>query len=197
MMEFWELATCWNYFLSIEKDLSETSRYIEPEGQEDTYSFEFYKIIMLSCAEVETAFKYLCNLIDPSKKCGEISKYKEVILSKYPKICDCEVVVPRWKSKSLCPFKGWDSGSLTWWSAYQHLKHSRFTKISEATYQNAVSSLAALYVLILYLYKINGYDCKADDSTYFWSKYHPAQHYLPPLSELPDFINAAKKGTNK
>ena len=192
-MKFWELATCWNYFLSIEKDLSETSQYIEPYGQENTYSFEFYKIIMLSCAEIETAFKQLCNLIEPQNKCGKINEYKEVILSKYPKICDCMVVVPRWKARNLFPFKGWDTGKLTWWSAYQDLKHSRFTKISEATYQNAVSALAALYILILYLYKISGYDCKADDSVYFWSEYHPAQHYLPPISELPDFADVEKK----
>ena len=64
-MNYWELATSWNYFLSIERDLSETSRYIEPYGQENAYSFEFYKIIMLSCAEIESAFKKLCKKVAP------------------------------------------------------------------------------------------------------------------------------------
>ena len=46
-MDYWELTTCWNYFLSLDRDLNETARYIEPESQENTFSFEFYKIIML------------------------------------------------------------------------------------------------------------------------------------------------------
>ena len=40
---------------------------------------------------------------------------------------------------------------------------------------------------------MNDQVCKADDSKCFWSKYHPAAHYLPPISELPDFINQGEK----
>lgn len=188
-MEYWELQTCWNYFLSIDRDLAETSRYIEPEGQEDTRSFEFYKIIILACSEVESAFKQLCNVIDGEEKCGDISDYKRIILSKYPKICDSKVVVKRWRAREIQPFSGWNERTLEWWSEYSSLKHNRFTKFDGATYKNAVYALAALYVLILYLYiyKTNRYTCKADDSICFWSEYHPGQHYLDPISELPDF----------
>lgn len=196
-MTYWELATSWNYFLSIERDLNETSQYIEPDDQEKTYSFEFYKIIMLSCSEIETAFKQICKSIAPEKVCGCISDYKQVILEKYPKICTCEVVVQRWHARAICPFDGWDNGPLPWWGAYQDLKHSRFSKIKCANYENAVYSLAALYVLILYLYKMNNYMCKADDSICFWSRYYPAPHYLPPLAELPDFEEVTKVEDDK
>ncbi len=192
-MTYWELATSWNYFLSIERDLYETSRYIEPEDQEKTYSFEFYKIIMLSCAEIETAFKQMCKFIEPNRKCGCIADYKDVILSKFPQICTCEVVVQRWHGRAIQPFGGWDTGPLSWWGSYQDIKHSRFLKIKQANYEVAVYSLAALYVLILYLYRMNDHMCKADDSKCFWSKYHPAAHYLPPMSELPDFVNQGEK----
>ena len=50
-VSFHELENCWNYYLSIEEDLNETSRYIEPTGQENVYSFEFQKVIMLCGAE--------------------------------------------------------------------------------------------------------------------------------------------------
>lgn len=192
-MEFWELATSWNYFLSIEEDLNATSRYIEPDGQENVHSFEFYKIIMLSCVEIESAFKQMCNAIDPSEKIGNMSDYKRMILGRYPKICECEVVVSRWHARAICPFEDWDKGRLKWWETYQAIKHNRFTDIMQANYKNAVYSLAALYVLILYLYKINGYDCKADDSKCFWSKYYPLVHYLPPQEQLPDFIESTEK----
>lgn len=43
----------WNYYLSLEKDLDDTSRYIEPKGQENVFSFEFAKLLVLSCTELE------------------------------------------------------------------------------------------------------------------------------------------------
>ena len=43
----------WNYFLSIEQDLANTSRYVEPRGQENVHSFEFAKIIILASIEAE------------------------------------------------------------------------------------------------------------------------------------------------
>lgn len=128
-MDYWELTTCWNYFLSLDRDLNETARYIEPESQENTFSFEFYKIIMLGCAEIETAFKQVCKAIDSSKKSGSIDKYKEMILSRYPKIEDCEVVVRRWHSRAIRPFEGWSQGPLFWWNAfYFYLNKSGMSK---------------------------------------------------------------------
>ena len=39
-----------NYFDCLVNDLDKTSRYAEPMGQETVFSFEYYKIISLSCA---------------------------------------------------------------------------------------------------------------------------------------------------
>lgn len=183
------VKNCWYYYLSIEKDLNETSRYIEPNGQENVYSFEFQKIIMLCGAEIETIFKLICSAIDEKRVCGNIGEYKSVILGSYPKIGEAQVVVPRWNSKKIYPFEGWARGPLKWWSAYTEVKHNRATAFSIATYKNAVCSLAALYVLILYLYKINGYSCKGDESTYIFSDYYPQPCYIDMQVELPDFYD--------
>ena len=43
-----QLKNMWNYFLSLEQDLSNTSRFVEPQGQENVYSFEFAKILILA-----------------------------------------------------------------------------------------------------------------------------------------------------
>lgn len=187
-MTFHELQGLWYYFLSIEKDLNETSRYIEPNGQENAYSFEFCKIIVLSCTEIENAFKQLCSCINPSKLCGNIGEYKGNILERYPKIVDALVIVPRWNAKNIYPFREWQNGKLSWWDAYTALKHHRVLSFKQATYKNAVYALAGLYILILYLYKMNSYDCKADESAYFESDYYPVPRYSNCPSELPDFI---------
>ena len=44
-----EINGIWYYYLSIEDDLSNTSKYIEPDGQENVHSFEFAKLLILAC----------------------------------------------------------------------------------------------------------------------------------------------------
>ncbi len=180
-----ELENMWYYFLDLEKELADSSRYIEPDGQENVYSFEFRKIIILACTECETAFKAMCEEIDDTKKRGLIFDYKGIVLGKYPKIVDAEVHISRWH-KTIKPFVGWDTGKLSWWDAHQHIKHDRGSNFCEATYKNAVFSLSALYLLIFYLYVINNKD------TPFGSKYIDSEYASPiisciPSEKLPDF----------
>lgn len=196
-MDYQELQQSWYFFLSLEKDLQETSRYIEPNGQEQAYSFEFYKIIMLACTEIETAFKQICNSIDEHNKCGHIGEYRSTILEKYPRIVETLIFVPRWNGKNLYPFKDWEKRSPEWWAAHQKIKHSRFSSLPKATYENAVTALAALFVLIMYLYKINGYDCKIDESSYFECEYGPQALYARQPKELPDFELDGEQGEKR
>ena len=65
----------WNYYLSLEKDLDDTSRYIEPKGQENVFSFEFAKLLVLSCTELESVLKLLCYECSGEKR-GNIGMVK-------------------------------------------------------------------------------------------------------------------------
>ena len=89
----------WNYYLTLEGDIANTSRFIEPSGQENVHSFEFAKILILACTELESVFKLLCLEITGKQPEGTIGKYKETILGKYPRIVDAVVSVKRPLSK--------------------------------------------------------------------------------------------------
>ena len=119
-----EFNGIWNYFLSLELDLANTSRYIEPAGQENTHSFEFAKIIILSCTEIESVMKAICLQISNEEK-GNMGEYKKTILTKFPKIVKARVTISR-LGQDLVPFDGWDSGPLSWWdcSAAPHRNRS-------------------------------------------------------------------------
>lgn len=164
-----QLKNMWNYFLSLEQDLSNTSRYVEPQGQENVYSFEFAKIIILACTEVESAFKLLCKEIDENEY-GDIGKYKGVILGKYPSIVEAEVYISRLE-KTAKPFEQWSTGPLSWWDDYCKIKHSRDSYFQNATYNNAMLALSALYILLLYLSKITGAKIDDCESNYISSEY--------------------------
>lgn len=180
------LHEIWNYYLTLETDISNTSRYIEPCGQENVHSFEFAKILILACTELESVFKLLCFEITGEQPEGSIGKYKEIILGKYPHITDAVAFVSRW-GKSISPFQGWDNGKLSWWSAYQEVKHNRGEHFSGASYSNAVYALSALYISIFYLARTTNIAFEEHISTYIASSYSHTQVLFGGTKTLPDF----------
>ena len=175
----------WNYFLSIESDLENTSRYIEPSGQENVHSFEFAKIIILASTEVESVMKAICFELTNEEK-GNIGEYKQVILARFPKITTASVTISR-LGKSISPFEGWDVGPLNWWDAYGLVKHKRGTEFDKANYSNAVISLSALYILIFYLAKICNIEFEDTKSRYIDSNYTRQFIAFAAPEQLPDF----------
>lgn len=179
------LNEIWNYFLTLEADISNTSRYIEPYGQENVHSFEFAKILILACTELESVFKLLCFEITGKQPAGDIGKYKEIILGKYPRITDAAVSVKRW-GKSITPFQEWANGGLSWWTAYQTVKHNRREHFSGASYRNAVYALSALYISIFYLAQVTNIGFNDYVSTYIESDYSQTRILFGRTRNLPD-----------
>ena len=179
------ILNLWHYYLCLERDFDNTSRYIEPIGQEDTYSFEFVKIINLACSEVESVFRRLCEVINPNSKAGNMCQYKSTILTNYPKIVEAEVRVVRW-GELIKPFQNWDTNKLDWWDNYQLVKHKRSENFKLANYRNAVFSISALYILILYLSQIAGVQLYDIDVTCIYSVYKDHITVFEGQS-LPDF----------
>jgi len=174
----------WNYYLSLEKDLDNTSRYIEPKGQENVFSFEFAKLLVLSCTELESVMKLLCYECSGEKK-GNFGEYKKTILTYFPKIVFAEVQITR-LSKTIRPFADWDKGKLFWWDAYGKIKHNREDNFKDATYQNVIYALSALYVSIFYLSKITRVDFSDYSSTYIRSIYSSHALTVAPMKKIPD-----------
>lgn len=180
-----ELNTIWEYYLIIEEDLANTARFVEPAGQENVYSFEFEKIIILTCTEIEKVFKYIaketCN-----NNPGSMEEYKSFFLTNYPKIIEAVVSVSR-LGREIKPFENWNQGSLRWWRAYNLLKHDSKDSIKNATCINAIYAMSALYVLILYLSKITNISFHNANSKFIHSNYGYVLLSCKNNGELPDF----------
>lgn len=185
MNNTFDIKDSWNYFRSLSDDMAQTARYVEPIGQENVYSIEFAKIIILSCTELESVFKALCLGIDGSK-CGNIGQYKEKILGRFPLIVEAVVEIPR-SGTQLKPFEGWGSGPLSWWDAYTDVKHTRGKLFNQASYQNAVYALSALYISILYYSEFANVKLHTVDGGYLTSDYSDAVISFGRIRTLPDF----------
>ncbi len=186
----------WRYFLSLEKDVIKLKDYIEIHLDNfDTYSFEISKILQLSCSEIDSVCRMLCKTIDDgtdyfdqSVYSGNIKQYKDVILSRYSLMTEAIVSISGLDS-DLVPWEDWKTmNSPEWWKGYNEVKHYRHSHFQKANLKNVLYSMAALEVIILYLYRIvvdKPYAHPSPGPILFESIYFSPYLVCHPSTELP------------
>jgi len=150
-MTFEQYKNHWNYFLTLEQDMSDTSKFVEHcEANYNTFSFEFFKIIQLSCAEIDSLLKELCKLWEPNSKAKCIKNYAKIIIPKYTKLNEFSTMMNYSGLPLLfCPWQHWTcEASPNWWRDYQHLKHNHTKNFDLATMKNAYYCLSALLIVL-------------------------------------------------
>ena len=165
MLTLNQVKNYWQYSLSIERSLERTTDFVEVCSDNDmTYSFEYAKIIMLACSEIDVLCRILCKEISqssdfesPDTRTGNIKRYAEIILPKFPKLTTFEFYNTK-KQCNIIPFDGWVLSptycSPVWWDDYQLIKHYRHSEYTRATQSNAFHSMAGLITLNLYLHRL-------------------------------------------
>jgi hypothetical protein len=139
----------WKYYLSLEKDLAETSQYVDHcYENRAAFSNEFAKLILLACSEIDVICKTMCKIYKPESNPKIICEYAKIILAhstiiNTEKIYLADYVICPWQDWKLEPYSSPD-----WWRDYQDIKHNRSEHFSKANLENAISSMAGLYVLL-------------------------------------------------
>lgn len=150
----------WNYFLALEDDVSTLARYLEPTQENfGAYSLELARILFSASSEVDVVAKQLCKRIDPTSRAENVMQYQSAIMASDPSIARSQVEIPKF-GLTLHPWEGWDTPdhSPLWWRAYNNVKHKRHTNFHEASLKNALNSVAALFVLLLFFYEVEAHD---------------------------------------
>lgn len=193
-----QLSNHWNYFLLLEKDFINLKNYIHVSEQNfDTFSFELSKVLQLACSEIDSVCRLLCNIIDTNNDyfdetiySGNIKQYKNIILTKYPKLVESEVKIAD-LDFALQPWKEWENNdSPIWWKEYNLVKHYRHNNFDKANLKNTIYALSALMILNLYVNRVKGknkFSLQNLQSEYFGSKYFSLYIVTDPQHELPDF----------
>ena len=143
----------WNYFLAIEEDLENLSRYIElREDNFGTYSIETAKILMAASQEVDVLFKAICR--HHKAKAESIGDYFDLMTKKHPAIFDAEVRLVH-HALVRAPYKGWTKAHPPgWWTANNKVKHCRDTNFSSASLENVIDAVSALLLANICSYVI-------------------------------------------
>src|SRR5688572_10687644 len=145
----------WNYFLALEKDLENGSRYIEfSRDNLSTYSIELTHILLSASSEVDVIMKQLCFLIDPVQEASNINHYKDLIQSYLPDIINEEVTIDRF-GLSFKPWENWNGAqNPDWWRSSNNVKHQRNNHFAEAYLQNTINAVGALLLAVNYYCKL-------------------------------------------
>ena len=93
----------WAYFIAIERDLAELSRYVEFDDRNSKcVSIEIAKLLLSASAEVEVVCKQLCEILDRSPSKKGMRGYRNEIVEAYPDLPEFRILLPRF-GLSLTP----------------------------------------------------------------------------------------------
>jgi len=144
----------WNYYLTLSKELSDISNYIEfDKANYSTYSIELAKLLMSASSEVDVVMKQLCHSLNKKRKPKNINDYKTIIKADQIKtiFINEAVLIPR-HGLELHPWSNWKgSSNPEWWTAYNNVKHERNNHFAKATLKNTINAMGALLICIVYL----------------------------------------------
>lgn len=179
----------WQYFISLEASLNETTRYVElSEANYSVFSIEYARILLSTAAEVDVVCKLLCEQISHSSKAENIDDYRKIILPIYHSFPKIRIQIPCIES-DITPWESWSSGkNPDWWKNYNNVKHERGKYFEKANLRNSLYALGGLFAVLLYYYQPEAYkgDLYPFPRLLDYDKF-PGYRIVNPGIELPDF----------
>ena len=140
----------WNYFLSLESDFVNFSRYLEfCSNNFAAHSIEAGRLLMAASQECDVLLKQICAA-GVEKEDG----YRQYIPSQFPQFALHRVEIPRF-NLGFQPFASWVSTPAQtpgWWTANNKFKHQRHDLFERASLENALNAISALLLCNIYLY---------------------------------------------
>ena len=144
----------WSYFLALEADVENLSRYIEfTTGNFGAYSIEMSHILLAASSEVDVVAKQLCKQYVPEGKESNMDQYRNTLRKASHELENSVVTLPRY-GLTLTPWSNWqEDKNPNWWGSYNDVKHKRDRFFSEANLNNVLNAMAGLFLIVLHYYR--------------------------------------------
>lgn len=153
------INTYWNYYLMLENEFRNITQYVSiREHNYSTCSDEIIKLTEVVGSECDLILKRICD-IDLNDKSATMKQYSK-LLDVYPNIVNEKVKI-LYTNIILQPFKNWykeKPWELTWWKAYNEIKHNREENYEKGNFEILLNSLGALHYLEMYFCRKIGHD---------------------------------------
>jgi len=144
----------WNYFLALEANLVELSRYVEfTKKNFKTHSIEMAHLLLTTASEVDVVMKKHCEQLSPDTEVERIDQYREVLRPLNPDLERTKVFLPRF-GLELIPWKNWQTNKTpNWWSDHNDVKHERGDNFAKANLENVLNAMGGLFLLLILYYR--------------------------------------------
>jgi len=136
----------------IEKDLLHLFEYINPcDDNLKVYSHRTYELLLRTATEFETNCKRILevNGYNCSKYLNMMDYFK---IHQASKLGDYKINLLLWHPtpKTFQPFQEWAKGShsLSWYQAYNNVKHDRNKNFGDASLENVLTAISGLYAIL-------------------------------------------------
>jgi hypothetical protein len=139
-------------------DFDTLFEFIEPcDRNQNCFSLRTYELFLRTCTEVESNMKRILLSNGYQKKSGpenmNMSDYCKLNATHF--LSSFKVYIPNWVGNNsiVSPFDVWEQGTtkndtLSWYNAYNAVKHNRQEKFHEASLIHAVEAFCGLLVLL-------------------------------------------------
>lgn len=139
-------------FAIIQKQLQDVFEYVEPDDINATaYSFRVMSLLVTTCVEIEASFKAILTENGYGKSGNlDMSDYSRI--ERTHRLSEYRIRIPYWKGllKERKPFGSWASpgGRLSWYQAYNSVKHDRHSSFKLATFEHLTDAVCGLFALL-------------------------------------------------
>ena len=173
-------------------------RVVQPvQSNMQSFGHEIRNTLILACTEVETQWKGILQansyVATPSKVAMTTKDYVKLLSAM--KLSDYKIALNYypWLGE-FSPFDGWCVGtptrSLTWYDAYNAVKHDRDSNFQRATLKEALYSLAGCFVMFCAQYGIDFAEIDEGAERAFFRlvkmpKWDPAEIYVKSKTTSP------------
>ena len=135
------------------RDLNTLYDYIEPSDDNlSVYSHRIYELLLRAATEFESNCKGILKANDYSKPENEWSVKDYYKISKAARLNEYCLTFDRWATvHEFRPFIEWNPSKrevLSWYDAYNEVKHDRFGSFRKATLDHLMNALAGLICIL-------------------------------------------------
>lgn len=153
-----------NSFECLCRDFLKLCEYIDPiDSNESCFSHRSYELLLRSCTELENLWCIILREKNYSKKGNwTIKDYCKIESEFGINLSSKEVTFVFWKPEPaqsyIKPFEGWTTTPqkgqprLSWYNAYNEVKHDREQNFSKASLKNLRYAMSALYINLIEYY---------------------------------------------
>lgn len=161
-------SLCRSYKL-LENDLKKIFEYIEPcDHNSNTYSHRIYELLLRSATEFELNCKRIlgANGYTINNNLNITDYFK---IEKATRLSEYKIYLDIWKPerKVIQPFIQWqDSHSLSWYKAYNDVKHDRQNNFHQANLNNLLQAIAGVCIILFSQFSIYSFNAYQRQESY-------------------------------